>query len=120
MNMSKQPINPNAISRIAKGTSIIGGNITSDCDIRFDGSYTGDIASKARVIIGETACIKGKITCENLDIWGNLEGDVTVKNTMTVKANAQYKGNISSGRLVIELGARFEGANTILKDAPKA
>ena len=38
-NMTKKipNLNPNAISRIAAGTVIIGGEIKTQCDIRFDG-----------------------------------------------------------------------------------
>ena len=112
-NMSKKipNLNPNAVSRIAAGTVIIGGEIKTQCDIRFDGDYTGNITSQSRVIIGETAHLKGEIRCENLDVFGNLEGDVFVKDTMTIKSEASFTGHIQSSRLVIELGAKFEGDN---------
>ena len=104
-------MNPNNISRIAPGTVIIGGEIKTQCDIRFDGDYTGNITSDSRVIIGEGAHLKGEIRCNCLDVWGSLEGDVFVKDTMTIKSEASFVGHIQSGRLVIELGARFEGDN---------
>ena len=112
-NMSKKipNLNPNAISRIAAGTIIIGGEIKTQCDIRFDGDYTGNITSQSRVIVGETAHLKGEIRCESLDVFGTLEGDVFVKDTMTIKSEASFTGHIQSSRLVIELGAKFEGDN---------
>jgi cytoskeletal protein CcmA (bactofilin family) len=112
-NMSKKipNLNPNAISRIAAGTVIIGGEIKTQCDIRFDGDYTGNITSQSRVIVGETAHLKGEIRCESLDVFGTLEGDVFVKDTMTIKSEASFTGHIQSSRLVIELGAKFEGDN---------
>ena len=112
-NMTKKipNLNPNAISRIAAGTVIIGGEIKTQCDIRFDGEYTGNITSQSRVIIGETAHLKGEIRCESLDVFGTLEGDVFVKDTMTIKSEASFTGHIQSSRLVIELGAKFEGDN---------
>ncbi len=112
-NMSKKipNLNPNAISRIAAGTVIIGGEIKTQCDIRFDGDYTGNITSQSRVIVGETAHLKGEIRCESLDVFCTLEGDVFVKDTMTIKSEASFTGHIQSSRLVIELGAKFEGDN---------
>ena len=112
-NMTKKipNLNPNAISRIAAGTVIIGGEIKTQCDIRFDGDYTGNITSESRVIVGETAHLKGEIRCESLDVFGTLEGDVFVKDTMTIKSEASFTGHIQSSRLVIELGAKFEGDN---------
>ena len=66
-NMTKKlpNLNPNAISRIAAGTVIIGGEIKTQCDIRFDGDYTGNITSDSRVIVGETAHLKGEIRCDS-------------------------------------------------------
>lgn len=103
--------NPNQISRIAAGTVIIGAEIKTQCDIRFDGDYTGNVTSTARVIIGEGAHLKGEIRCDSLDVWGTLEGDVYVRDAMTIKSEASFVGHIQSGRLVIELGAKFEGDN---------
>lgn len=99
-NMTKKipNLNPNAISRIAAGTVIIGGEIKTQCDIRFDGDYTGNITSQSRVIIGETAHLKGEIRCESLDVFGTLEGDVFVKDTMTIKSEASFTGHIQSSR----------------------
>ena len=103
--------NPNTVSRIASGTTIIGGEIKTSCEIRFDGDYTGNIISDSRVIVGEEAHLKGEIHCVSLDVWGVLEGDVVVKDTMTLKGDASFTGHVVSGRLVIELGAKFEGDN---------
>ena len=44
-------------------------------------------------------------------MFGTLEGDVFVKDTMTIKSEASFTGHIQSSRLVIELGAKFEGDN---------
>ena len=112
MKTKKLPnFNPNAFSRIASGTELIGGQIRTSCEIRFDGIYTGNIESTSRVIIGESASIKGDIVCENLDIWGKLEGNVTVKDTMTLRSEAVFSGSVVSGRLVVEMGASFHGDN---------
>ena len=112
MKTKKLPsFNPNAFSRIASGTEIIGGQIRTSCEIRFDGTYIGNIESTSRVIIGENASIKGDIVCENLDIWGKLEGNVTVKDTMTLRSEAAFSGSVVSGRLVVEMGANFHGDN---------
>ena len=56
-NMTKKlpNFNPNNISRIAPGTVITAAEIKTQCDIRIDGDYTGDISSDSRVILGEGA-----------------------------------------------------------------
>ena len=66
-------VNANAISRISAGT-IIKGEIISPCDIRIDGTFEGKIQSKGRVVVGESAHIKGDIVCDSIDLWGKVEG----------------------------------------------
>ena len=53
-------VNVNSISRISAGT-VIKGEIVSPYDIRIDGTFEGKIQSKGRVVIGESAHIKGDI-----------------------------------------------------------
>ena len=109
--------NPNSISRIAAGTTIVKGEIHSEYDIRFDGYFDGNIYSKGRVIIGETASLKGELACENLDVWGNFEGVVNVKDTICLKTGSSFKGSIRSGKLVIELGSKFDGDSKMLAES---
>ena len=69
MAKAEQNLNVNSISRISAGT-IIKGEILSPYDIRIDGTFEGKVQTKGRVVIGETADIKGDIICENIDLWG--------------------------------------------------
>ena len=98
----------NAISRISAGT-VIKGEILSPGDIRVDGTFEGKIQSKGRVVIGETANVKGEIICENVDLWGIVEGDLFVKDTLALKEGCKMNGNINISRLAVELGATFNG-----------
>lgn len=109
--------NPNSVSRIAAGTTIVKGEIHSDCDIRFDGYFDGNIYSKGRVIIGEKAILKGEIACDNLDIWGDFEGLVNVKDTICLKGGSSLRGTIRSAKLVFELGSKFDGDSKMLSEA---
>ena len=101
-------VNANAISRISAGT-IIKGEILSPCDIRIDGTFEGKIQSKGRVVIGESAHIKGDIVCDNIDLWGKVEGNVFVKDTLNLKDGCTVLGNLNVRKLSVELGATFNG-----------
>ena len=74
----------NSVSRISAGT-VVKGDITSPSDIRIDGTFEGRIQSKGRVVVGESATIRGDVICENMDLWGNLNGNVFVKDTLSLK-----------------------------------
>ena len=109
-NMAKtEPIvNVNSISRISVGT-VIKGEVFSPTDIRIDGNFDGKIHSKGRVVIGESAVIKGDIVCENIDLWGRVEGNLFVKDTLALKEGCTVLGNLHTRRLSVELGATFNG-----------
>ena len=106
--MESSSINVNSVSRISEGT-VIKGEVFSPSDIRIDGTFEGKIISKGRVVVGEKATIKGDIICENIDIWGKLEGCVYTKDTLSLKEGCQLDGNINVRRLAVELGAVLNG-----------
>lgn len=111
----EQTVNVNEVSRISSGT-VVKGEINSPNDIRIDGSFEGKIISKGRVVIGEKAIISGDIICDNVDFWGKMTGNLYVKDTLALKESCAVKGNLSVKRLVVELGARFDGNCKMLSD----
>lgn len=109
-------VNVNSVSRISAGT-IIKGDIQSPYDIRIDGQFDGKIQSKGRVVIGESAVIKGDIVCENIDLWGRVEGNLYVKDTLSLKGGCKMDGNLNISRLSVELGAIFNGTCKTITEA---
>lgn len=109
-------LNVNSISRISAGT-VIKGEILSPGDIRIDGTFDGKLQSKGRVVIGETAVIKGDIFCDNIDLWGKVEGNLYVKDTLALKEGCIVNGNLHIKKLSVELGAVFNGNCKTISDA---
>ena len=109
-------VNVNSISRISAGT-IIKGEIVSPYDIRIDGTFEGKIQSKGRVVVGESAHIKGDIICENIDLWGKVEGNVFVKDTLNLKDGCVVNGNLNIRKISVELGATFNGNCKMITEA---
>ena len=118
MTMAKTEtvVNVNSISRISAGT-IIKGEIVSPCDIRIDGTFECKIQSKGRVVIGETAFIQGDIICDNIDLWGKVEGNVFVKDTLNLKDGCVVNGNLNIRKISVELGATFNGNCKMISEA---
>lgn len=108
-------VNVNEVSRISTGT-VIKGEISSPNDVRIDGSFEGKIFSKGRVVVGEKAVINGDLLCYNLDFWGKMTGGIYVKDTLTLKDGCVINGDLHVKRLVVELGARFDGNCKMLAD----
>ncbi|MBQ2873686.1 MAG: polymer-forming cytoskeletal protein [Bacteroidales bacterium] len=116
MAKTETTINVNSISRISAGT-VIKGEILSPGDIRIDGTFEGRLQSKGRVVIGETAVIKGDILCDNVDLWGKVEGNIYVKDTLALKEGCVVNSNLHIKRLSVELGATFNGNCKTITDA---
>lgn len=116
MAKSEPNLNVNSISRISAGT-IIKGEISSPYDIRIDGTFEGKIQTKGRVVVGETATVKGDIICENIDLWGKVDGGVFVKDTLALKEGCVVNGNLHIKRLSVELGSTFNGNCKMISDA---
>ena len=109
LEMSKPIINEvKALNTFAQDTKIIG-NIESDGDIRMDGAMEGKLNCKGRVVIGPDAHIKGTIYARNAEILGNVEGEITVIDLLTLKSTAFINGDLIMGKFSVEPGARFTG-----------
>ena len=115
MAKSETNLNVNSISRISAGT-VIKGEILSPSDIRIDGTFEGKVHSKGRVVVGETAVVKGDIICDNIDLWGKVNGNIFVKDTLALMEGCHVDGNLNVRRLSVELGATFNGNCRMITD----
>lgn len=105
---SNPAFNPNNLNIINAGTSILG-DLNSEGDMRIDGSVKGYISSKARLVLGPTCRVEGDIKAANVEISGEVNGNIFVSELLTVKASAKINGDIISNKLIIEAGAEFNG-----------
>lgn len=101
-------VETNVINLIGGGTEI-SGDIMSNSDIRVDGSVTGNLTTKGKLVVGESGRIKGEINCKNADVSGKIEGKIIVSELLTLKPSSFINGDISTHRLAIEPGAMFTG-----------
>ena len=110
--------NINSVSRISEGT-LFKGDIESKSDIRIDGTFEGKITTTGRVVVGEGALVKGEVFCENADIFGNFDGSLQVRDTLSLMGACTVKGDLEIAKLSVELGAAFDGTCKMLrKGAP--
>ncbi|MBN2215721.1 MAG: polymer-forming cytoskeletal protein [Bacteroidales bacterium] len=111
-------IETNTINLLGAGTEIVG-NITSNSDIRIDGSLSGNLKTKGKVVVGETGSVLGEIHCKNADIDGRIEGKIVVSELLSLKAPSNLKGDIVAKKLAIEPGAKFTGNCNMSVDTPQ-
>ena len=96
------------INLISNGTDITG-DVKSNGDIRIDGSLTGNLSTKGKVVIGPTGRISGEVNCKNSEVSGIIEGKIIVGQLLNLKASSKILGDIVTSKLAIEPGARFTG-----------
>jgi cytoskeletal protein CcmA (bactofilin family) len=107
MSKYNEPDNT-TINLISTGTEISGDVVTTG-DIRIDGTVSGTLNTKGKVVLGPTGKVKGEVFCKNSEISGTIEGKITVSQLLTLKASCRIDGDILASKLSIEPGAKFTG-----------
>lgn len=95
-----------SLNALAKGTSVEG-TVRCESDLRIDGSIKGKLYCKAKVIIGPTGSIEGEVECQNAVIEGGFKGILRVSELLNVRETAEVDGEISTNKLLVQSGARF-------------
>jgi cytoskeletal protein CcmA (bactofilin family) len=101
----------NARNHIAQGTTI-NGTLVSSGGLRIDGHFEGDITAEGKLVIGEKGYVKGTITCNDSEIEGKINGTITGKGLMYLKATAVFEGDLNYGQLKTDPGATINGRTT--------
>ncbi len=104
---------------IGQGT-MINGDIELNGDFRIDGNLVGSIVSSGRIVIGPSGVVEGNVTCQNADISGKIKGKLITQDLSSFKATANFDGELSTVRIAIEVGARFNGKCEMKEAVSKA
>src|SRR3970040_1858844 len=93
------------VASLHKG-SRVSGQLNFQGDARIDVSVDGEIQCQGRLVIGEGAEVRAKISSKTVVIHGRVEGNVTAKEKIDLVAPARLYGNIVTPRLTITEGDR--------------
>jgi cytoskeletal protein CcmA (bactofilin family) len=93
---------------LGKGCKIVG-TLTFAGPAEIEGTIEGEIIAQDRLIIGESAIIKGKISGTEIIVKGDVNGDINANKRLSLRRPAKIVGNIGSNVLSIEEGVAFEG-----------
>lgn len=100
------------VSIIASGMQITG-DIEADGDVRIDGVVNGNIFCKSKVVIISSGKVVGDIQAVNVDVHGTVNGNITARELLSLKANCAINGNLTTEKLQIEPNAAFNGHCTM-------
>jgi len=97
------------------GTTLIGagttlkGDISSNSDLRIDGTIIGNITSTAKVVIGANGVVEGDISGNQADIIGKVTGNIKAKDLLQLRGDSIVNGNLYAAKLQVEPSAKFNG-----------
>jgi cytoskeletal protein CcmA (bactofilin family) len=107
-SMQQSTTNGSGATLISAGTTLKG-DISSNNDLRIDGTVIGNINSSAKIIIGTNGVVEGDITGNQADITGKVSGNVRAKELLQLKGECVVTGNLYAGKLQVEPTATFNG-----------
>ena len=87
------------------------GKLTFAGTVRIDASFVGTIVTDDVLVVGEGARIDANITCGNIVVHDEVNGNVQAKNGVEIRSAGKVRGDLETASLVVEKGAFFQGAS---------
>lgn len=109
---------PEDFSRAARlgPTAVIEGEIKSAEDLLIEGRVKGKIEVSGRdLLVAENGRVEAEIRARNISIRGEVSGNVTATEKITIEKSGRVKGDLTAPVISIEDGARFQGSVKVLK-----
>ncbi|ECZ8611650.1 hypothetical protein AT870_07255, partial [Campylobacter jejuni] len=83
--------------------------------LHVDGELSGIIHSESIVVIGKNGNLKGELQADKIVVNGCFEGQLEA-NSLEILAGGVVNGDISTQKISIENGGRFNGTSKIKED----
>jgi cytoskeletal protein CcmA (bactofilin family) len=104
MAVDPEGTNVPRVSRITR----IQGNIEFQGFAKIEGAAEGEITGDY-IEITSSAVVTARITANNLEVGGQVEGDIIAHERIELLPTARLRCTITTPKLVIAEGAQFEG-----------
>jgi len=92
------------------------GDIETKAGVRIDGAVKGNITAAGNVTIGSDGSIEGTVTGKDVNIAGQVTGNLNSFGTVQMLAGAKLVGDLQAASIAIEQGAYFKGKCTITEN----
>lgn len=91
------------------------GDIKTQGTLRVDGTVEGNIETDW-LILGETSHLKGDATSRGIIVGGRVDGNLTAREIIEIKAKGQVTGELATSKLSIAEGAMFDGRSSMIRE----
>ena len=100
----------------SSGTATIGasikilGDVSGKEDLVINGTVEGTVDFReSNVTVGEQGKVNANITAKNINVAGELKGELRGSEQVTIKPSGRVTGDIRSPRVVLNDGCQFKG-----------
>lgn len=94
---------------LGRGTEFEG-KLTFEGEVRIAGRFRGEIFSKDRLQIDDSAKVNAEVNAGSIVVYGEITGNIKAIQVIELKSSARVKGNLETPSLIIERGAVYEGS----------
>src|SRR4249920_650630 len=91
----------------------IKGNLKFSGELTFDGKLEGEIQTDGTLNLGDSAVVNGNINAQTVIVRGKVNGNITAKDKIDIKAKTELFGDIRASKLSVEEGVTFVGKTEV-------
>ncbi len=89
---------------IIQEDTVIKGKIRNCRQMEIRGYFEGDLAAE-EVLVQQGGTFFGTLKSDRADVAGSVQGEVFVKNLISIRSSGSVNGNVRYGQLAMEMGA---------------
>ncbi len=89
--------------------AVFKGELSFEKGVKQLGKFEGQIETKGHLVIAKGAELKGEVIAGNVDVQGDVKGNLTVSGKVCLAATAKLEGDLQTARLEVAEGAVFIG-----------
>jgi cytoskeletal protein CcmA (bactofilin family) len=100
---------------------VIKGEVSGSEPLHIEGRVEGPIAAPdCHISIGRDAVVMSNVQAGEVIVRGTMHGNLIAVDRVEVHSGGSLTGDVSAGRVTIELGAHFKGKVDMRRPDPKA
>jgi cytoskeletal protein CcmA (bactofilin family) len=92
---------------------VLQGRLEIQGDLKIQGNVEGELKATGDITIDSTAAIQASIEGSNVNVRGQVTGNVTAKRRLTLGGSGRLNGDVKVARLTVEDGATLNGNVTL-------
>ena len=95
-------------SRISSGSSFTG-DLNTCGKLIIAGAFNGNISVEGQLMLTESGACLGDLMADNVVVCGKVEGNISARSRIELRADAKVTGNICAPALEVQPGAKITG-----------